>query len=127
MEKAGFRAELNVRFRPCRTQARKFVEFLRTRRIDRSRVWVRFSPRNQTQRRAEPAIHANAGPSFVAQTPGEHTTRTSIQFDSPRVVRRDRAEQCGLFGDLRAIADDHDLRVRGIEVAAGGGQDVGRG
>jgi hypothetical protein len=32
-----------------------------------------------------------------------------------------------LFGDLRAIADDHDLRVRGIEVASGGRQDVGRG
>src|ERR1700728_253834 len=76
---------------------------------------------------ASRTIHASADPSFIGQTCEEHTTRKSIQLVSLRVLRRDWAEQCGLFGDLRAIADDHDLRVRRIEVAAGGCEDVGRG
>jgi hypothetical protein len=70
---------------------------------------------------------AEAEAEAAKTTAASRTARKSIQFVSPRVVRRDRAEQCGLFGDLRAIADDHDLRIRGIEVAAGGCQDVGSG
>ena len=43
-----------------------------------------------------------------------------------RVVLCDVAKKRGLFGDLGAVADQDDLSVGGIEMAARGGEDVVR-
>src|SRR5579863_1403565 len=43
------------------------------------------------------------------------------------VVFGDRAEEYCLLADLGAVADEDDLRVRGIEMASRGGEDVGGG
>ncbi len=45
---------------------------------------------------------------------------------SLRVVLRDRAEESGLVRDLCAVADENDLLVGGIEMAAGGCQNIVR-
>ena len=41
-----------------------------------------------------------------------------------RIVFGDWAEKRGLLGDLLAVADQNDLRVGGIKVAASGGENI---
>src|ERR1039457_1346254 len=58
-----------------------------------------------------------------------HQLRTDVSrlgrcYGSLSIVLRDRAEKGGLLANLRAVANEDNLRVRGIEMTARGGDNV---
>lgn len=137
MKRAALFAEIYNRLRGARADSGYLLKLFHRRgvqldrmsgRVLRIRARPRRGKKNQQNRDAVQCapnsiyfIHnARIGycQSQIRKKTGEYRISNA---SSLRVVFGDRAEESGLLGDLGAVADEDDLLVGGIEMAAGGG------
>ena len=137
MKRAALFAEIHNRFRGAGSNPRYLLKLFHRRgvqldrmsgRVLRIRERPRRGKKNQQNRDAvQCAPHSsyfihNARIGYRQSHIGNKTGEYRISHASSlRVVFGNRAEESGLLGDLDTVADEDNLLVGGIEMAAGGG------